>query len=174
MVGEPVAGAAQVIPLPIAPKAGRFERAIVGSVVAELLAAELWRRTTAQELGQAAVSPSAIRTSPTRSMLSRSKGCRKTKITSPTPVRRYPSRYAATSAGEPPTVSSRSVPSAPTRSTRPWRSAIGVQASSAKAAAVAHDRVDRYGPFDPFERAADLIAARAKHVGHLRDPVGSP
>jgi glutamine---fructose-6-phosphate transaminase (isomerizing) len=51
VVGEPVAGAAQVIPLPIASEAGRFERAIVGSVVAELLAVELWRRTTAQEVG---------------------------------------------------------------------------------------------------------------------------
>jgi hypothetical protein len=51
VVGEPVAGAAQVIPLPIASEAGRFERAIVGSVVAELLAVELWRRTTAEEVG---------------------------------------------------------------------------------------------------------------------------
>jgi glucosamine--fructose-6-phosphate aminotransferase (isomerizing) len=51
VVGAPVVGATQTIPLPIAPASGRFERAIVGSVVTELLAAELWRRTTAQERG---------------------------------------------------------------------------------------------------------------------------
>ena len=50
VVGEPVPGAAQVIPLPIAAESGLLERAIVGSVIAELLALELWRRTTAQEV----------------------------------------------------------------------------------------------------------------------------
>lgn len=49
VVGQPVPGAARVIPLPIAADSGVFERAIVGSVIAELLALELWRRTDAQE-----------------------------------------------------------------------------------------------------------------------------
>jgi glutamine---fructose-6-phosphate transaminase (isomerizing) len=47
VVGSPVGAAAMTIALPA--DAGRFERAIVGSVVAELLAAELWRRTAADE-----------------------------------------------------------------------------------------------------------------------------
>ena len=49
VVGEPVDGAALTIPVPTRAAADRFERAIVASVVAELLAAELWRRTTAEE-----------------------------------------------------------------------------------------------------------------------------
>ena len=47
VVGNPVAGAAQTIALPAT--AGRFDRAIVGSVVAELIAAESWDRTGAEE-----------------------------------------------------------------------------------------------------------------------------
>ena len=48
VVGSPVAGAAQTVGLPGLDDAGTFERAIVGSVVAELLAAELWGRTAAE------------------------------------------------------------------------------------------------------------------------------
>jgi glutamine---fructose-6-phosphate transaminase (isomerizing) len=51
VVGDPVAGAAQSIALPLPAGSGAFERAIVGSVVTELLAAELWRRTSAEEEG---------------------------------------------------------------------------------------------------------------------------
>ncbi len=49
VVGDPIEGAAQTIALPSAAGAGPLERAIVASVVAELLAAELWRRTSAEE-----------------------------------------------------------------------------------------------------------------------------
>ena len=49
VVGSQVAGAVQTIGLPGLDGAGPFERAIVASVVAELLAAELWGRTAAQE-----------------------------------------------------------------------------------------------------------------------------
>jgi glutamine---fructose-6-phosphate transaminase (isomerizing) len=49
VVGDPVEGAALTIALPTGASANPFERAIVGSVVAELLAAELWRRTSAEE-----------------------------------------------------------------------------------------------------------------------------
>ena len=48
VVGSPVAGAALTIELPASDSP--FERAIVASVVAELLSAELWRRTTAEEV----------------------------------------------------------------------------------------------------------------------------
>jgi glutamine---fructose-6-phosphate transaminase (isomerizing) len=51
VVGDPIAGAAQSIALPLPAGSGPFERAIVGSVVTELLAAELWRRTSAEEDG---------------------------------------------------------------------------------------------------------------------------
>ena len=47
VVGGPVDGAAITIPLPIGP--GRLQRVLVGSVVAELLSAELWARTSAEE-----------------------------------------------------------------------------------------------------------------------------
>jgi glutamine---fructose-6-phosphate transaminase (isomerizing) len=47
IIGAPVEGAAQVIPVPAVGDA--TGRAIVGSVVAELLAAELWRRTGATD-----------------------------------------------------------------------------------------------------------------------------
>lgn len=49
VVGDQVEGAAQTIALPLEPDSGPVERAIVASVVAELLAAELWRRTSAEE-----------------------------------------------------------------------------------------------------------------------------
>ena len=49
VVGPPVDGAALTIGLP--ESEGPFERAIVASVVAELLSAELWRRTTAEDAG---------------------------------------------------------------------------------------------------------------------------
>jgi glutamine---fructose-6-phosphate transaminase (isomerizing) len=49
VVGDTVEGAAQTIDLPMPASAGSFERAIVGSVVAELLAAELWGRTSGEE-----------------------------------------------------------------------------------------------------------------------------
>ena len=48
VVGSPVAGAAQTIGLPGLDGTGPFERSIVASVVAELLAAELWGRTAAE------------------------------------------------------------------------------------------------------------------------------
>ena len=48
VIGSPVDGAALTIELPTAE--GPLERAIVGSVVAELLSLELWRRTTATEI----------------------------------------------------------------------------------------------------------------------------
>jgi fructoselysine-6-P-deglycase FrlB-like protein len=48
VIGSPVDGAALMIELPTAE--GPLERAIVGSVVAELLSLELWRRTTATEI----------------------------------------------------------------------------------------------------------------------------
>lgn len=48
VVGSAVDGAALTIDLPTAE--GPLERAIVGSVVAELLSIELWRRTTATEI----------------------------------------------------------------------------------------------------------------------------
>ncbi|MFL5685505.1 MAG: SIS domain-containing protein [Chloroflexota bacterium] len=51
VVGSPVPGAALTIPIPHCE--GPFERAIVASVVAELLSAELWSRTTAEDLGRA-------------------------------------------------------------------------------------------------------------------------
>lgn len=51
VVGAPIAGATQSIALPLPADSGPFERAIVGSVVTELLAAELWRRTSAEEQG---------------------------------------------------------------------------------------------------------------------------
>lgn len=49
VVGSPVEGAALTIEVPRSE--GPFERAIVASVVAELLARELWARTTAEDLG---------------------------------------------------------------------------------------------------------------------------
>jgi glucosamine--fructose-6-phosphate aminotransferase (isomerizing) len=49
VVGDEVPGAAQSMALPLPAGSGPFERAIVGSVVTELLAAELWRRTSAEE-----------------------------------------------------------------------------------------------------------------------------
>jgi hypothetical protein len=48
VIGSPVDGAALTIELP--QSEGPFERAIVASIVAELLAAELWRRTTADDV----------------------------------------------------------------------------------------------------------------------------
>lgn len=48
VVGSPIEGAALTIELP--PSEGPFDRAIVASVVAELLSHELWARTTAEEL----------------------------------------------------------------------------------------------------------------------------
>lgn len=48
VVGSPVDGAALAIELPTAE--GPLERALVGSVVAELLSIELWRATTATEI----------------------------------------------------------------------------------------------------------------------------
>jgi glutamine---fructose-6-phosphate transaminase (isomerizing) len=48
VVGGPIPGASQVVE--IALPADRIGRVIVGSVVAELLSAELWRRTTAREM----------------------------------------------------------------------------------------------------------------------------
>jgi glutamine---fructose-6-phosphate transaminase (isomerizing) len=48
VIGDAMDGAAQVIPLAARPGADRVERAVVGSVVAEVLSAELWRRTTAE------------------------------------------------------------------------------------------------------------------------------
>lgn len=50
VVGDPVTGAAQTITLPGPTASGPFERAIVASVVAESLAAELWGRASAEEL----------------------------------------------------------------------------------------------------------------------------
>ena len=50
VVGSSIDGAALTIALP--PAAGPFDRAIVGSVVAELLSAELWSRTTADEVAR--------------------------------------------------------------------------------------------------------------------------
>lgn len=50
VVGSPIDGAALTIDLP--ESEGPFERAIVASVVAEVLSAELWRRTTANEVGR--------------------------------------------------------------------------------------------------------------------------
>jgi len=47
VVGEPVDGAAITIPLPVV--ADRLRRVLVGSVVAELLSAELWAWTSAEE-----------------------------------------------------------------------------------------------------------------------------
>jgi len=49
VVGAPIDGAALTIELP--DSEGPFERAIVASVVAEILSAELWRRTTAEDVG---------------------------------------------------------------------------------------------------------------------------
>lgn len=51
VVGETVDGAVRTIPLP--PTRGHVERAIVGSVIAELLAAELWGRARAVDLRRA-------------------------------------------------------------------------------------------------------------------------
>jgi glutamine---fructose-6-phosphate transaminase (isomerizing) len=48
VIGSSVDGAALTIELP--QSEGPFERAIVASIVAELLAAELWRRTTAEDV----------------------------------------------------------------------------------------------------------------------------
>jgi fructoselysine-6-P-deglycase FrlB-like protein len=48
VVGASVEGAALTIPLPVV--GGGLERVLVGSVVAELLSAELWRRSSATEL----------------------------------------------------------------------------------------------------------------------------
>lgn len=49
VVGPSTEGALHSIPVP--PAGGPIERAVVGSVVAELLAVELWRRTTAIDKG---------------------------------------------------------------------------------------------------------------------------
>ncbi|HET9084950.1 MAG TPA: SIS domain-containing protein [Candidatus Limnocylindrales bacterium] len=49
VIGSPVDGAALTIELP--QSEGPLERAIVAAVVAELLSAELWRRTTAEDAG---------------------------------------------------------------------------------------------------------------------------
>jgi glucosamine--fructose-6-phosphate aminotransferase (isomerizing) len=49
VVGDPVDGATLTIPLPVEPD--RLRRVLVGSVVAELLSAELWARTNATETG---------------------------------------------------------------------------------------------------------------------------
>ena len=53
VVGDPVDGAAMTIPLPV--MAGRLPRVLAGSIVAELLSAELWARTSATETGQSDV-----------------------------------------------------------------------------------------------------------------------
>jgi glutamine---fructose-6-phosphate transaminase (isomerizing) len=50
VVGEPVEGARLGIPLPASED--RLQRGLVGSIVAELLCAELWARTSAAEIGR--------------------------------------------------------------------------------------------------------------------------
>ena len=50
VVGSPVDGAALTIEIPTPDDA--FERAIVGSVVAELLSLELWSRTSAEDVAR--------------------------------------------------------------------------------------------------------------------------
>ena len=86
-------------------------------------------------------------------------GDRKTKMTSPTPISRYPSRKAATSAA----ARRRRGPGRSRRIRRrppsPWRRAMLRPGGTGGVRVIADDGMDRHGPLDGFERPADLGAA---------------
>ena len=84
------------------------------------------------------------------------------------------STRAATSSMVPPTVSPRSVPSEPATPSSPCSLAVSAQAARAAAGVVADHAVDRHGPLDVVERAADLVAPLPQDLAHLGDPLGRP